>query len=250
VALESSLRRAGLEGLSRADLVLALLRRPDEIESELAALLESGVAVELERGLLLHAESLQAGREAILSAVRASHERNPLALGLRKADLANKVRARDAVTDGLVQRLARDGEIELLSQGRLRVTDFRPSLSSAQALRRQRILDLLAADPWQTPRSNDMPRMIEALPDESDKLIALLEDEGLVVKLRDGVLFLTSTIDEAKATLREHLAENASLAPADLKQLFGITRKYGIPLLEHLDVIGFTRRDGDRRLLR
>ena len=33
----------------------------------------------------------------------------------------------------------------------------------------------------------------------------------------------------------------------DFKSLFGLSRKWAIPLLEHLDSIGFTRRVGNSR---
>jgi len=36
---------------------------------------------------------------------------------------------------------------------------------------------------------------------------------------------------------------------ADLGRLLGISRKYSIPLLEHLDAIRFTRRLDDRRVI-
>jgi selenocysteine-specific elongation factor len=35
---------------------------------------------------------------------------------------------------------------------------------------------------------------------------------------------------------------------ADLKEMFGLSRKYAVPLLEHLDQSGFTRRSGDERV--
>ncbi|NUN52544.1 MAG: SelB C-terminal domain-containing protein [Planctomycetaceae bacterium] len=43
---------------------------------------------------------------------------------------------------------------------------------------------------------------------------------------------------------------SGGIAPADLKDLLGATRKFGIPFLEHLDSTGFTVRVGDRRVLR
>ena len=36
---------------------------------------------------------------------------------------------------------------------------------------------------------------------------------------------------------------------ADFKDRFGLTRKWAIPLLEHLDSTGATRRMGDERMV-
>jgi selenocysteine-specific elongation factor len=50
--------------------------------------------------------------------------------------------------------------------------------------------------------------------------------------------------------LVELLRERRDIGPADIKDLLGISRKYAIPLLEHFDTRGVTRRVGERRVLR
>ncbi len=40
------------------------------------------------------------------------------------------------------------------------------------------------------------------------------------------------------------------MTAGDAKNLLGSTRKYSIPLLEYLDQIGFTVRQGDKRVLK
>jgi selenocysteine-specific elongation factor len=52
-----------------------------------------------------------------------------------------------------------------------------------------------------------------------------------------------------KATIRKALARQPATTSA-LRQLLGTSRRVVVPLLEHLDRIGLTIRDGDRRRLR
>jgi selenocysteine-specific elongation factor len=92
--------------------------------------------------------------------------------------------------------------------------------------------------------------MVGGLPAEVEQLLQLLEEQGRIVRFRDGVVLLAASVEEAKRRIAEHVAKAGSLAPADLKELVGATRKYSIPLLEHLDATGFTKRQGDRRVLR
>jgi selenocysteine-specific elongation factor len=47
----------------------------------------------------------------------------------------------------------------------------------------------------------------------------------------------------------EKLAEGAGLTVAEIRDLLGTTRKYAVPLCEHLDRVGTTRREGDLRIL-
>jgi selenocysteine-specific elongation factor len=46
------------------------------------------------------------------------------------------------------------------------------------------------------------------------------------------------------------LREKREIAPADVKDLLGISRKYAIPLLEYFDGQRVTQRVGERRVLR
>jgi selenocysteine-specific elongation factor len=46
------------------------------------------------------------------------------------------------------------------------------------------------------------------------------------------------------------LRERKEIAPGDIKDLLGISRKYAIPLLEHLDARRITARAGEKRVLR
>ena len=249
VAVENHLRRAWLRGTSREAISRDVKRRPEEVEVELAALLAAGRAVEMGRGLLLHADGVAAGEAALLAGMSAFHERAPLAAGMRKALLPEETGAEPAVVDGLLERLRAAGKAEFLDAGRVRVAGWAPTLTPTQTRRRDAILDLLAKDPWQSPRSGEIAQAIGALERESEELLTLLEDEGRIVRLRDGLVLLGSAIEEARTKIAAHIASKGSLTPADLKDLVGATRKYGIPLLEHLDATGFTRRQGDVRVL-
>jgi selenocysteine-specific elongation factor len=250
VAVESSVRRAGLDGTDRKRLTAELKRRKEELEPELAALAEAGSVVELDRGLLVHGEEASRGEDAVAGAVGRFHETNPLVVGMRKAMLSDKVHGAPAVVDGLIDRLGKCGRIELLPAGRIRATGWEPTLSTAQQQRCDKILEALGREPFGTPRAQELPTLVSGLPAEVDKLLGVLEGRGELVRLKDGVLFLCSTIEQAKETVRGHFGAADALMPADLKRLLGVTRKYGIPLLEHFDAVGFTRRSGDKRILR
>ncbi len=250
VAVESHLRRAWLKGSDRARAARDVKRRADEVETHVAALLASGRAVDLGRGLLVHGDAAAAGEAAVIEALQRFHDRAPLAAGARKAPLAEEVGADAAVVDGLVERLRSGGRIDCLDAGRVRLAGFKPRLNETQTRRRAQILEILERDPWQTPRSHEFPALLSALDREVDDLLTLLEDEGEIVRMRDGVILSSRAVEQAKAKIAGHVAAKGALAPADLKDLLGATRKYGIPLLEHLDAVGFTRRDGDVRRLR
>jgi selenocysteine-specific elongation factor len=52
------------------------------------------------------------------------------------------------------------------------------------------------------------------------------------------------------ARITAHLQANGSISLAEVRDLFGTTRKYAQAFLEHLDERRITRRVGDTRVLR
>jgi selenocysteine-specific elongation factor len=65
----------------------------------------------------------------------------------------------------------------------------------------------------------------------------------------NAVLFLRETYDEALAKILAYLREYGRITVAEARDVLGTTRKYVLPLLEHMDERKMTRRVGDERIL-
>ncbi len=63
------------------------------------------------------------------------------------------------------------------------------------------------------------------------------------------IAFHREAIEQARRDLANRFGEAGRFETADAKTLLGISRKYLIPLLEHLDAQGFTRRAAEARVL-
>ncbi|MGI4787287.1 MAG: selenocysteine-specific translation elongation factor [Janthinobacterium lividum] len=79
-----------------------------------------------------------------------------------------------------------------------------------------------------------------------------LVESGALVPATDRlssrtVVFHQGAIEAIEPALRSALEESDGLRVSDLNQVLGTTRKFSVPLLEYLDSIGMTRRDGDLR---
>ncbi len=82
------------------------------------------------------------------------------------------------------------------------------------------------------------------------ELLALLRDEHRLVEIAPG-LFLDADVEsDVRRKVADRLADGSTLSMGDLRDLVGTTRKYAVPLGEHLDRVGLTRREGDVRLLK
>jgi len=80
-------------------------------------------------------------------------------------------------------------------------------------------------------------------------LLAVLIECGSVVRINESLVFATSAYSEMVGRIVEHLKANGAITVADVRDAFGTSRKYALPLLEYLDQQHITRRNGDERVL-
>ncbi|MBI5266904.1 MAG: selenocysteine-specific translation elongation factor [candidate division Zixibacteria bacterium] len=78
--------------------------------------------------------------------------------------------------------------------------------------------------------------------------IAFMIDSGEVYKCGADYLFLMPVWLEIVSFVKSRLTSGATLAVGDLKERFGLTRKWAIPILEETDRIRLTQRQGDVRI--
>jgi selenocysteine-specific elongation factor len=96
------------------------------------------------------------------------------------------------------------------------------------------------------------PGRTEAEAVVGSEVLASLIEQGHLVKLgnaNETVLFLRESYEEAIAKLIAFLQEHQKMTAAEARDVLGTTRKYILPLLEHMDERHITRRVGDERIL-
>jgi selenocysteine-specific elongation factor len=81
-------------------------------------------------------------------------------------------------------------------------------------------------------------------------VLSALVEQGDLIKLGDDVIFMTETYDEMVNRVVAHLKEQGTITVAQMRDMFGTSRKYALAFLGHLDEKRITRRVGDERVLR
>ena len=93
------------------------------------------------------------------------------------------------------------------------------------------------------------PPLAELAATHGSPLVDALVDAGEIVKVADGIGFTLAVYDRAKAAIAAVIGAEGPATASRLRDALGTSRKYVIPLLEHLDRTGFTKRRGDLRVL-
>jgi len=126
--------------------------------------------------------------------------------------------------------------------------DLQVKLTKAQTRNRQAMLDQITAGGLTPPLAKELAQSIEQKQAEADQLLNLTEEDGLIVKVGDGLFFTPEALDEARVKCKETLAEVDEATMAQLRDGWGVTRKYAVPLCEYFDLIGITVRRDDIRV--
>jgi len=90
-------------------------------------------------------------------------------------------------------------------------------------------------------------KVIAAGQQHARKILQLLIDGGVLVRVQGEMFFHRSALDALVTKLRARAERQVDVAT--FKDLAGVSRKYAIPLLEYLDRERVTRREGDRRVI-
>ena len=238
VALELGKHRAGVEA---ADLCRATGAGRRQVEGALRRLGDGALPLGRRHIGATRWAELASASTALLRAV---HDTAPLAAGMAREEWRTRLRLPATVAADAAHRLAAAGLLEergpdvaLPGRGRRVDPGARRAADAVAAL-----LDARHLDP---PTAAEL-RDAGATP----ALLRLLVEEGRAVRLTDQVVVGAAALRQAQAAVEAALAGSGTATVAELRDAVGATRKLMVPLLEHLDRIRVTVRDGDRRRLR
>ena len=186
-------------------------------------------------------------KSKVFTALQTYHNQYPL----RKGAPAQEIRSRVGLTQPVYQRvLARlaghqtgheSEEPSVIEDGQsVRLPDHEVTLSPQMEQQAEKYLASLAKDPYSPP--SDQPLDAE--------LLAVLIEQGKVVRVTDSVVFAASAYQDMTGRIVQHLQEQGSVTVAEARTMFDTSRKYILPLLEYMDQQQITRRNGDERVLR
>jgi selenocysteine-specific elongation factor len=189
--------------------------------------------------------ALLEGAQSILGAY---HREHPLRQGMDreefKSRLGRTVRDLSGRTfNAIASRAVAEGQL-VEWQTLVHLPNHTVAFEAAQQGQVDELLALFRRQPYTTPSVADCEVKLG-----SDLLAALVE-QGYLVKVSDDVLFLIETYEEMVQRVTDHIRREGSITIAQVRDLFGASRKYALALMEHLDERRVTRRVGDVRVMR
>ncbi len=243
-ASRAAARLAGWSGVPASALPIATGAAPDLLPR---AAEEAGlIAVS---STFFDPDHVDRARDLLLETIDAHHAAHPLSPGIHRDELRQALPARtpDGLADAVLVTLTESGVIE--TQGHaVRRAGWTATLTPDQTHAAADILAFIDQAGFAAPSPTELPEPLRTRADLQDLLRHLVRTAGLEALPQDRFLAATHAA-RAREQVREALSRQPTMSPGDFRDLFGITRKFLIPLLEHLDRTGVTVRSGDARHL-
>jgi selenocysteine-specific elongation factor len=238
-----------LSDLERKDLVLRkdVLRSSNfsqsQIESSLVELEKEGKIL-LSENLVIDRARWEEALSEITREVEKTHQRFPHKIGLKSAELSGRLKVDESLLSEAIKHLVKTEKI--VQQGaHLRLSSHQPKLSPEQESLSHEIMEKFAAHPLSPPTKEE----ITGEGAEYEEVLAFLVQGDDLVELRDGILFRKGDFETIKNKIVDFIKQNGPATVSQLRGLLSTTRKYMVPILEKLDQLGVTEREGDKRTL-
>jgi len=184
---------------------------------------------------------------ALTDALRDHHRQHPLRQGMDLADARSalagerRVLSDPGLADALLAHLVEARAIVRTGTA-IRLLDHRPSTAGRDDA--DRLVAAVRAGEPSPPAVRELVAAGFGL-----ELIKAVCAEGRLVRVSPELVVTPEFLAEAERVVRER-GGPPGITVSDFRQALGTSRKYALPLLEHFDAKGLTRRQGDVRLLR
>jgi selenocysteine-specific elongation factor len=126
----------------------------------------------------------------------------------------------------------------------VRLSSHDVAFSGAESAKVAALLAEFERDPHNTPSYKECEQRL------GDELLSALLEQGQLVQLSSEVLYTSEHYRQSIEQVKRLLHERGKATVADVRDMFGTSRKYALALMEHMDSQGITQRVGDERVLR
>jgi selenocysteine-specific elongation factor len=188
--------------------------------------------------------------------VKNHHKREPLSRGLARETLRERHFAHvpAEVFRAVASKLEQEGKL-VFEKDVVRARDHSLEVAGADAELKEKLGKIYQQARLEPPSIDEALQRAGAGKTQlahGRKIFQLVINSGEIVRLQGDLFFHANALDELKRKIRqfgdEHEPERL-IDVATFKDLFGVSRKYAIPLLEFLDRERITRRAGDQRVI-
>lgn len=242
--LSLKIAKAGSKGVSVNSLQGWIHDDLRNLEDAISYLKTNGEIRQLE-DLLIHKKAFDDLQHKILELLKSFHQKNPLKPGMPKEEVRTHLKIESRLFNFLlasIQSVSAEKDI-------IKLREFRIALSSTEESNKSKIIELLDKGGFQPPLKNEISSSLKIDPKRLSDILNILSKEGSAVRISESLYLSTSSYGKMLEGLKAFFLDKPEISVAEFRDMLNTSRKYALPLLEHLDAQNITLRTGDVRKL-
>lgn len=240
---------ASTGAINEAELSIRTKIQLERLRTLLAGLSKEGTLTELQAGLYVHCDTLAELNRRILEHVDRFHKDYPESPGMLIDDLRDAVDLERVVANAVIARLRAENRL-IDSKGRIARPEHSAEFQGADADYSHAVEALFRDHLFRPPGTDELCEKTGADEVTIKRIINALRQQQKLIRVEGGLLFHRDAIEKAQQILVDHLQREGRLESVKFKYLLDTTRKFALPLLDHFDHVGVTRRSGNTRHLK
>jgi selenocysteine-specific elongation factor len=205
----------------------------------LKELLDDGRIVGLE-DVLIAAAQWASLNETVIKTLDIYHQTYPLRHGMPREELKSRLKLPPRLFNLVLHRMAMENILTEAARW-VALPGHAVKFSPFQQVKVDQLMAQFAESPYAPPTVKEC----QALTGED--IYSALVDFGDLVPVSDEVVFRRLDYQTMEDKILLTLRQKGQITLAEVRDLFQTSRRYAQALLEHLDAIGVTIRDGDFR---
>ncbi|MBM3180332.1 MAG: selenocysteine-specific translation elongation factor [Chloroflexi bacterium] len=171
------------------------------------------------------------------------HKQFPLRRGIPREEMKSRLKLTARIFNTAIKKLA---ESNVLTDTRAAVslTGHEIKFEASQQVQVEELMRRFEKTPYATPSVR------ECQAQAGEEVINALIEMGELIPVSQDVIFRKKDYEEMVERIRTAIQQKGRITLAEVRDMLDTTRKYIQALLEHMDAIGITMRDGDARKLK
>ncbi len=243
---------AGLQSWQPEDLArTAGIESPQDLVKDLRA---AGELIDLQlspnRKLTVSRQALSDIFDRFAHTLEKQHELEPLAAMLDPSKLLNRYSylGDDATLNALLRQMESAGRLRRGRAG-IALPDKGPQLSKNERRLYEEVIEQFRTAGFEPPTIKDVQSATTKNQAAVPQLVALAVSEGYLIEIAKDFYLHAEAEADLRGRMTAAFATNTGLTVSQIREVLGTSRKYALPMCEYLDNTGFTKRDGDVRIL-
>ena len=203
--------------------------------------------------LVVSETSLQNIKNEIKRIISTFHKDHPLRVGIPREELKSRSHLSQRIFNAVIQLLETEKEIKTTMQAdsfkkvslipRIALPTHTIRFSNSQEVNIQKLMSQFASSPFSPPSVKDCKLEV------GEEVFDSLVETNILVQVSAETAFRKTDYDDMVGKIKNEIQTKGQLSLAEARDIFQTSRRYIQALLEHLDAIGVTVRQGEARIL-